>query len=59
MPEMTTRRNWRLHAVLLALWFVFSFGITFFAHDLSGSFFSWPIAYWFAAQGSVLITDCP
>lgn len=55
MSEMTTRRNWRLHAVLLALWFVFSFGITFFARDLSGSFFSWPIAYWFAAQGSVLV----
>nr|WP_315466036.1 VC_2705 family sodium/solute symporter [uncultured Rhodoferax sp.] len=55
MPALTTRRSWRLHAILLALWFVFSFGLTFFARDLSGSFFSWPIAYWFAAQGSLLI----
>jgi cation/acetate symporter len=55
MPETTTRRNWRLHASLLALWFVFSFGVTFFARDLPGNFFSWPIAYWFAAQGSLLI----
>lgn len=55
MPETTTRRNWRLHAVLLALWFVFSFGLTFFARDLPGHFFSWPMAYWLAAQGSLLV----
>ncbi len=55
MSEATTRRNWRLHAVLLALWFVFSFGFTFFARDLSGSFFSWPLAYWMAAQGALLV----
>jgi len=55
MAEKSTRRHWRLHAFLLALWLIFSFGVTFFARDLSGSFFSWPIAYWFAAQGAVLI----
>jgi len=55
MQGTTARRNWRLHAVLLALWFVFSFGIAFFARDLSGLFPSWPLAYWLAAQGAVLV----
>ncbi len=55
MPETTTRRNWRLHAVLFALWFAFSFGVTFFARDLQGNFFSWPLAYWVAAQGSLVV----
>ena len=55
MPDKTTQRNWHLHAVLLALWFVFSFGIVFFARDLSGTFFSWPLAYWLTAQGALLV----
>ncbi|WP_293660394.1 VC_2705 family sodium/solute symporter [Rhodoferax sp. OV413] len=55
MQETTARRNWRMHAVLLALWFVFSFGVAFFARDLSGIFPSWPLAYWLAAQGSLLV----
>lgn len=32
-----------------------SFGIVFFAHDLQQVVAGWPLAYWFAAQGSVLI----
>ena len=55
MREETSRLNWRLHAILLALWFVFSFGVAFFARDLSGIFPSWPLTYWLAAQGSVLV----
>ena len=55
MPDKTAQRNWHLHAVLLALWFVFSFGIVFFARDLSGTFFSWPLAYWLTAQGALLV----
>ena len=55
MTFKTAQRNWHLHAVLLALWFVFSFGIVFFARDLSGTFFSWPLAYWLTAQGALLV----
>jgi cation/acetate symporter len=55
MQEAITKRHWRMHAVLLALWFASSFGIAFFARDLSGLFPSWPVAYWMAAQGSLLV----
>lgn len=47
--------NWRLHAILLVVWFAASFGVTFFAHDLQIVVAGWPLGFWFAAQGSVLI----
>jgi len=45
----------RLQGWLLALWFAASFGVVFFAHELSGIVNGWPVGYWFAAQGSVFI----
>ncbi|MDO8450625.1 MAG: VC_2705 family sodium/solute symporter [Rhodoferax sp.] len=45
----------RLHGWLLAIWFAASFGIVFFAHDLQMIVGSWPVGYWFAAQGSVFV----
>lgn len=47
-------RHWTLHAGLLALWFLVSFGVVFFARDLQWVVAGWPVGYWFAAQGSVL-----
>jgi len=44
-----------LHGWLLAIWFVASFGVVFFARDLQMIVAGWPLGYWFAAQGSVLI----
>ena len=44
----------RLQVGLLLAWFVASFGVVFFAHDLQQIVVGWPLAYWFAAQGSVL-----
>lgn len=55
MTGFATLRQWRLHAGLLALWFVASFGVVFFARDLQFTVAGWPIGFWFAAQGSVLI----
>jgi len=43
------------HGSLLAIWFVASFGVVFFAHDLLQVVAGWPVAYWFSAQGSVLV----
>jgi cation/acetate symporter len=48
-------RKWRLHAGLLALWFAVSFGAVFFAYDLQMVVAGWPVGFWFAAQGSVLV----
>jgi len=45
----------RLQGWLLLIWFLGSFGVVFFAHDLQQIVVGWPIAYWFAAQGSLLI----
>jgi cation/acetate symporter len=55
MSDSKPQRRWRLHAVLLVLWFLFSFGVSFYARDLSGSFFSWPLAYWLTAQGALMV----
>ncbi len=55
MTPPTTTRQWGLHAGLLALWFVVSFGVVFFARDLQGVVAGWPVGFWFAAQGSVLV----
>jgi len=44
-----------LHGGLLLVWFAASFGLVFFAHDLQQVVAGWPVSYWFAAQGSVII----
>ena len=42
--------------ILLGIWFVVSFSIIFFARELSGlNLFGWPISFYMAAQGSILI----
>jgi cation/acetate symporter len=44
-----------LHAGLLLTWFVASFGVVFFARDLQSLLPDWPIAFWYAAQGALLV----
>ncbi|MBX3725256.1 MAG: DUF4212 domain-containing protein [Xanthomonadales bacterium] len=40
----------------LVVWFIFSFVIHWFATDLNRiSFFGWPLGYYFAAQGSLIV----
>ncbi len=55
MTLQVPQRPWPLHAGLLTLWFLASFGIVFFAEDLQVLALGWPIGFWFSAQGSVLI----
>ena len=53
------RRHWRLNlritAALLALWFVVSFVVTYFARALNAVFFGWPLSFWVAAQGALIV----
>ena len=49
------RRSQRVTAGLLGVWFVVSFGVTFFARELSLSVFGWPFSFWVAAQGALLV----
>ena len=49
------RLNLRLTAGLMLLWFVVSFVLTYFARELSFSFYGWPFSYWVGAQGAILV----
>jgi putative solute:sodium symporter small subunit len=48
-------RTLRLTAVLLAIWFIATFVVGYFARDLSFNFFGWPFAFYMGAQGSLII----
>ena len=53
------RRYWRktltVTALLLGVWFVTTFVVSYFARDLDFSFFGWPFSFWMGAQGSLII----
>ncbi len=49
------RKNLRITGVLLAIWFVVTFVVAFFARDLSFNFFGWPFSFWVASQGALII----
>jgi putative solute:sodium symporter small subunit len=48
-------RTLRLTAVLLALWFIVTYVVGFYARELSFNFFGWPFAFYMGAQGSLII----
>ena len=49
------RRNLVLIAGLLAVWFGVTFGVSFFARELSFEFFGWPFSFWVASQGAIFV----
>ncbi|ABM94486.1 DUF4212 domain-containing protein [Methylibium sp. Pch-M] len=49
------QKNLRITSVLLAIWFVVTYVMAYFARDLSFSFFGWPFSFYMAAQGSLII----
>jgi putative solute:sodium symporter small subunit len=48
-------RTLRLTVVLLALWFIVTYVVGFYARELSFNFFGWPFAFYMGAQGSLII----
>ncbi len=48
-------KNLKITAILLAIWFVVTYGVGFFARDLNFNFFGWPFSFWMGAQGSLVI----
>lgn len=52
------RKNLRITAILLAIWFVVTFVVAFFARDLSFNFFGWPFSFWVGAQGALVVYVC-
>lgn len=50
------RKNLVYTGILLSAWFLFTFVLVWFARDLNTiTFFGWPLAFWFSAQGSLAI----
>jgi putative solute:sodium symporter small subunit len=49
------RRALALKAVLLVVLVLVSFGTCFFARELSFSVMGWPLHFWIASQGAVLV----
>lgn len=50
------RKNLRVTAILLSIWFVATFVMAFFARELATiNFFGWPLSFYMAAQGSLII----
>ena len=50
------QKNLRLTAILLAIWFVATFVLAWFARPLAEiNFFGWPFSFYMAAQGSLII----
>ena len=54
-PDLHDSRHLRLKGVLLLVWALVSFGICFFARDLQWMVAGWPLVYWVASQGAVLV----
>jgi putative solute:sodium symporter small subunit len=57
--EPAPARHWRytrlLTAVLLLVWFAASFVTVFYAAELRQRFFGWPLGFWIASQGALLV----
>ncbi len=54
--EQYWRRNLRLTGALLAIWFVVTFVVGWFARDLQSiTFLGFPLSFYMSAQGALLI----
>lgn len=50
------RQTRNLMIVHLTIWFIFSYVVHLFATPLNNiNFFGWPLGYYFAAQGSLIV----
>jgi putative solute:sodium symporter small subunit len=50
------QKNLRLTTVLLSIWFVVTFVVSFFARPLAQiTFFGWPLSFYMGAQGSLIV----
>ena len=49
------RRNRRMIALLLAIWFAVTFVVGWFARSLAFNFFGWPFSFWVGSQGALIV----
>ena len=59
LSDADARARWRvcmkLTAWLMAIGFVVTFGVAFFARSLRFSVWGWPLSFWVAAQGALVL----
>ena len=48
------RKNLGIIGLLIGLWFALSFGLMYFAREMTFSFFGWPFSFWLGGQGAPL-----
>jgi len=48
-------RNLRITTVLMAIWFVVTYVLGYFARSLDFTFFGWPFYFWVGAQGALVV----
>lgn len=49
-------RNLRITAVLLGIWFVVTFVVSYYAREFfSFTFFGWPFSFWMGAQSALIV----
>jgi len=48
-------RNLGLTGFLLAIWFLVTFVVGYFARELSFNFLGWPFSFYMCAQGSLIV----
>lgn len=49
------QKNLRITAILMAIWFVVTYVVGFYARDLNFTFFGWPFSFWVGAQGAPVV----
>jgi putative solute:sodium symporter small subunit len=48
------QKTLRITAILLMIWFVVTFVVSYFARELDFNFFGWPFSFWMGAQGLII-----
>jgi len=49
------QKNLRITAILMFIWFVVTYVVSYFARDMNFTFFGWPFSFWMASQGSLVV----
>jgi putative solute:sodium symporter small subunit len=55
LEQRLWRQRMRITGWLLAAWFAVTFGVSFFARELNVVVLGWPVSFWVAAQGALLV----
>jgi putative solute:sodium symporter small subunit len=49
------RKIVRITIVLMVIWALITYGVGYYARELSFNFFGWPFSFWVGAQGALAL----